>query len=288
MLISNNLKDSNIKTNELSQKIKTVNFKSITNDTYTKSPKNDSFETKNINTGTKVALGGSLITGVLALIDQFALKGKYRKKLFNMFKKDVMPMYNKDSGLTYLNNTPYTGSLERTSKCGILRTTYTNGQLVKARFTPHNNDKIAEVIKTYDNEESHKGVKIIKTTIKNKDNNTKYSLNAISMQKEFEPEIEKIIKLKDFDKIKITGTPYEKALAPNLDLRERDGYLYLEYNCKTIRWRDSENNFEDSFNNTFLSFTRLSNHIPSKPQYKYFKDGTKRVDNKDFSASEWF
>ena len=67
-------------TQEIKLRKSNINFRSTTN-SLEKEPSEDKFEKERKSTGKKVAIGSVITLAALALIDEIACKGKYRKKL---------------------------------------------------------------------------------------------------------------------------------------------------------------------------------------------------------------
>ena len=158
-----------------------VNFRSNPVTNYSQIPQ-EIEEKKGMSTLGKIAIGSVVTLGAAALIDQFAFKGKYRKKIFDMFKKEATSTSTSGSttssvtsskvddivtkkGLTYKDGNLYTGDVVKTSKGGNeLKTTYKDGVVVRREYIPADKTKIQKFEKTYDNK-AHEGLKLVKGKI---------------------------------------------------------------------------------------------------------------------------
>ena len=203
-------------------KCSNVNFRSNTATNYSQIPQ-EIEEKKGMSTLGIIAIGSVATLGAAALIDQFAFKGKYRKRIFDMFKKEATSPSTSSSttssvtsskvddivtkkGLTYKDGNVYTGDVvfkTKTSKGGYeLKTTYKDGVVVRREYIPADKTEIQKIEKTYDNE-THEGLKLVKGKITEADGTLKYSTQGYFTEHSFAPEIESKIKMRDFDELKI-------------------------------------------------------------------------------------
>ena len=233
-------------------KCSNVNFRSNTATNYSQISQ-EIEEKKGMSTLGKVAIGSVTTLGAVALIDQFVFKGKYRKRIFDMFKKEATSPSTSSSttssvtsskvddivtkkGLTYKDGNLYTGDVVKTSKGGNeLKTTYKDGVVVRREYIPADKTEIQKIEKTYDNE-THEGLKLVKGKITEADGTLKYSTQGYFTEHSFASEIESKIKMREFDKLKIGDYKLGKYdLGDGVELKVVNDSYYLYKDGKQIR-----------------------------------------------------
>ncbi|MBR2430552.1 hypothetical protein IKB17_03700 [bacterium] len=186
-----------------------------------RTPSNDTLEKKKgMGTGAKIALATLGAVAATALLDVICTKGKNLKKIFgkaddvvrtaeplNFEASEVVfqggKAFNKEGKL-------FTGVLSKTSKSGNeLTTAYFDGEVVMRTYRPKNTAEFKEIVKKYDTK-THEGVKLVKGEKKMLDGTKKHSLWACFTERQFPPEIEAKIKMKDFEKLDLAQMEFGK------------------------------------------------------------------------------
>lgn len=244
--------NSSSQTNYISgQKSQNINFCATTG-SLERTPQDDIVEKQGLSTGAKVALGTVALTGVLALVDVVANDARNLKKIWGKLKgKSPKASGGEVTGTaaashagtsssvtemaetTFKNGKAYnskgelfTGTISKTSNSGSkLDSHYVDGVVVKREFTPIKQDSIKKVVKTYDNH-SFPGFRAARGEILKPDGSKEYSFNAFMTQREFPPEIESKIKLKDF-----FATDLSKIESKTVDLGDDLTLVYDAIGC---------------------------------------------------------
>lgn len=186
-----------------------------------RTPSNDTLEKKKgMGTGAKIALATLGAVAATALLDLICTKGKNLKKILGKaddVARAAEPISSEASGVVFKSGKAFneegklfTGVLSKTSKSGNeLTTAYFDGEVVMRTYRPKSKAEFKEIVKKYDTK-THEGVKLVKGEKEMLDGTKEHSLWACFTERQFPPEIEAKIKMKDFEKIDLAQMEFGK------------------------------------------------------------------------------
>ena len=142
-------------------------------------------------------LYGSLAGLALVAIGAGAYKMRHggAKKL----SQEIQTIY-RNGKVVVPSGEPYSGVVNRTGNSGALSMFCESGEIVKTVYTPKNSKNIKTITREFDTKTSD-GVKIYKKQIEMQNGDVKVENFAEFTVKEFPPELESVIKMKDFDEL---------------------------------------------------------------------------------------